>query len=264
MPPQGYRCSHLGYNLGYNLMPIFSRGCYGGRGGDHRGFFKPDTFVTICKWQPSFQGAGHGTQALDAWQVLYPWATPEAPFLVSSAPFKGRHYILTLSTTEKEENVIIQSFSKWHFSSQTMSQILQKSSTVNGVRCLKRSQRSKENVGAKGPPTAFDDIPEFRFSLGLYSYRYVTLYSRLTTDLFSLRQLGLASLCYEKVTLWNTEGKSWGAAEYSEEGILLVFICEDSQTYRMMPNGMFCAWPFNLWLLPVPCCQGKGRFYEEF
>lgn len=28
-------------------MPIFSRGCYGGRGGDHRVFFKPDIFVTI-------------------------------------------------------------------------------------------------------------------------------------------------------------------------------------------------------------------------
>lgn len=46
-------------------------------------------------------------QALHAWQALYPRATPEAPFLLPSAPFKGGNYILTLSTSEKEENVII-------------------------------------------------------------------------------------------------------------------------------------------------------------
>lgn len=224
-------------------------------------------FLLLFEWQQSFQGAGHGTQALDAWQVLYPWATPEALLLVSSAPFKGRHCILTLSTSEKEENITIQSFSKWHFSSQTMSQILQKSSTVNDVRCLKRSQRCKESIGCKGATHC------------IWWHTWVSFLSRalFLEVCYTPQQANSRSL--QSTTAWPRFPVLWKGhtVEYWREilrrcrvqrsrnplGVHLQGLT-DLQTYRMMPNGMFCAWPFNLWLLPIPRCKGKGRFYEEF
>lgn len=208
-------------------------------------------FSRCWAWNP-----GHRCLA-SALSLSYTWSS-------IPAPFKGRHYILTLSTSEKEENIIIQSFSKWHFSSQTMSQILQKSSAVNGVRCLKRSPRCKENIGGTGATHR------------IWWHTWVSFFfgALFLQVCYTLQQANSRSL--QSKTAWPRFPVLWkGHTGILKENleVLQSTVKKESSWWcsarthrlnRMMPNGMFCAWPFNLWLLPVPRCKGKGRFYEEF
>lgn len=142
VPPQGYLCSHLGYKL----MPIFNWG-YGGK--NHGVFLKPE--ILVLAWvTASFSRcfARHpGPSILD--KVLYSQLCLEL-----RCCFRLHHLkvwnIFWFYIEERRKCNIFTKFLKMAFSSPTVSQILQKSQTINVCRCLRSSQRWKGNEGDKG------------------------------------------------------------------------------------------------------------------
>lgn len=86
----------------------------------------------------------------------------------------------------------------------------------------------------------------------------------LQPDLFSLRQPGFAFPCYEKVTLWNTEGKSWGAAECGEH--LLVFSRSFVRIHRLTewPTECFVHDLLTFDFCQFPTAKGKADFMKSF
>lgn len=207
---------------------------------------------------------GTESRALRAWPVLSPRATPEAPVLVSSAPFRGGNYILTLSTSEKEENVVIHRVSQngislpklWAKFCRNHGQYMH-----GGIWSEEVSAMQREHGGKRAHPRT---RWETWVSL-LFGVLFLQVHNCLQPELFCLRQPGFAFPCYEKVTLWNTEGQSWGAAEYTEH--LLVSSRSFVRTLRLTEwCGMQCSVHDLLTFdfLPTPHCKGEGRFYEEF
>lgn len=121
--------------------------------------------------------------------------------------------------------------------------------------------KMQENMGAKGPPTTSDDMLVSLFFGALF---FQVCYA-LQPDLFSLRQPGFAFLCYEKVTLWNTEGQSWGAAEHSER--LWVFSRSPVRTHRLTEWCRMECFVHDLLTFDsrqFPTAKGKADFMKSF
>lgn len=117
------------------------------------------------------------------------------------------------------------------------------------------------NMGAKGPPTASDDMLVLLF----FGVLFFQVCYALQPDLFSLRQHGFTFLCYEKVTLWNTEGQSWSAAAHSE--CLLVFSRSSVRTHRLTEWCRMECFVHDLLTFgycQFPTAKGKADFMKSF